>query len=193
MKRRLEREVSLRKLFEPDKFVGRPMLSRWCARKGPGGGALSRTRARERHGARGVAAGSPLRCLLFGGKRAARRAALNSGHASPPSSRSIPRRDDGVWYAVWGHEVIVGARRVVIHYIESGETEEMSYRAFCKASEAARARKREFPCSLRALVLSLVLSSSRYCLRRSELCFHSTSRRTTHHTTDLEDAAGGDT
>lgn len=69
VKRRIEREVTLRKVFDPERFVGRPMLARW---------------------------------------------------------------DDGVWYAVQGKEVVVGARRVVLDYVESGDTEEMSYRAFCK-------------------------------------------------------------
>jgi hypothetical protein len=68
VKRRLERELMLRKVFEPDRFAGRAMLACW----------------------------------------------------------------DGVWYAVRGQEVVVPARRVVMEYVETGETEEMSYRAFCK-------------------------------------------------------------
>lgn len=108
VKRRLEREVTLRKLFEPDKFIGRRMLSRWRVRGRP------RLRPRPQWSLR-------------------RRGRLCCSKPLTPSPSPTVRRDDGVWYAVQGLDVIVGARRVVIHYIESGETEEMSYRSFCKA------------------------------------------------------------
>lgn len=82
VKRYLEKDLlfghMLKKVFEPERFAGRPMLARW----------------------------------------------------------------DGVWYAVRGQEVVVPARRVVIQYVETGETEEMSYREFCKVREWRPRRRR---------------------------------------------------